>query len=164
MADSEKKCGMTCPLTGCPIKKVLITTIVAFVVSMAFDWVFHGIYMKDAYLATASMWRSDEEMKGMMNFCLIYHGVLAFGVAALYCMFSKSSDCKGSCPKRGIKFGFLVGLILGISHFASYIWMPIPLEMALNWLAGSVAWGVILGFVLSLLSRCCNKSCQKDAA
>lgn len=155
-----KKCGLKCPLTGCPIGMVLATTLVAFIVTMGFDFAFHGIYMKEAYEATASMWRTEDEMKQLSQFCYIYHGVLAFALAGLYCWISRFLPCGGKTPKAGLKFGLFIGLIIGISHFASYIWMPIPLDMAINWLVGSVVWGLILGFILSLLARCCcKKSC-----
>ena len=163
--DGDKKCGLTCPVTGCPISKVLVATIVAFVVTMGFDWVFHGIYMKEAYEATADMWRPVEEMEKFFHFCLIYHAVLAFAVGGLYCWIAKSASCGGKCQKTGLRFGFFVGLIVGISHFSSYIWMPIPLDMAVKWLVGSVVWGLLLGLVLSLLCRmCCKSSCKKDDA
>lgn len=165
MTGEGKTCGMKCPLTGCPIAMVLAATIVAFVVTMGFDWVFHGIYMKEAYEATKDMWRPEEEMQNFFHICLIYHGVLAFGIAGLYCWISRFLPCSGKTPKAGLKFGFFVGLIIGISHFGSYIWMPIPMDMAINWLIGSIVWGMLLGFVLSQLGRlCCKKSCDKGAA
>lgn len=152
--------GMVCPITGCPIKKVLMATIVTFLVTMAYDWVFHGIYMMPDYQATASMWRTEAEMQSLFNICILYHAVLAFGVAGLYCFVGKNASCGGACLKTGLRFGLLLGLIIGISHFASYIWMPIPMAMAVKWLAGSVVWGLIVGFVLSLLSKkcCCSKT------
>lgn len=155
----DKKCdGMVCPLTGCPIKNILIATVVTFIVTMAFDWLLHTQLMMADYTATAAMWRPEAEMNAMMGVCIFYHAVLSFGVAALYCFTSKSSSCGGACAVRGMKFGFLLGLILGISHFASYIWMPIPMDMAIKWLGGSIAWGVIIGYVLSLVSsKCCCK-------
>lgn len=161
----DKKCGMTCPLTGCPVSKVLINTIVAFVVTMGFDMFFHGTYLKDAYEATASMWRSDEEMKQFFDLCILYHAVLAFGIGGLYAWISKNASCGGKCHKTGLKFGFFIGLILGVSHAASYIWMPIPQELALNWLGGTIVWGLLLGLALSLVCRVtCKKNCStKDA-
>lgn len=159
MSESNSE-GLTCPLTGCPVKKVLITTIVTFAVTMAFDWLFHGKLMMADYTATASMWRPEADMKAMTDVCILYHAVLAFGVAGLYCYFSKHTECGGACPGKGIRFGFLLGLILGISQFAGYIWMPIPLAMALKWLGGSIAWGVITGYVLSLVCGKCG-ACKK---
>ena len=148
--------GMTCPITGCPVKKIIIGTVVVAVVTFLFDWIFHGMLLKPDYEATAALWRPEAEMQAMTTFCLIYHFVLAFGVSALYCYFAKSSECKGACPNKGMKFGFFIGLILGISHFASYIWMPIPLELAIKWLVGSIVWGVIVGYVLAMMCSKCK--------
>ncbi len=161
MTENEKT-EMTCPITGCSLKKILIGTVVVAVVTFLFDWIFHGMLLKADYEATAALWRPQAEMQGMMSFCIIYHLVLAFGVSALYCYFAKGRECKGACPNTGTKFGLLLGLILGITNFAAYIWMPMPLELAIKWLAGSIVWGVIVGYVLSMLcSKCKDSSCSK---
>lgn len=160
MTENDKT-GMTCPITGCPIKQILITTLVVGIVTFIFDWVFHGMLLRPDYEATAALWRPEAEMQGMMSYCIFYHVVLAFGVSALYCYFAKNKDCQGKCPNTGMKFGFLVGLMLGISHFASYIWMPIPLELAVKWLVGNIVWGLVIGYVLSML--CKKTSCSSAA-
>ncbi len=48
-----------------PGVKCLIPLAVAFAVLFVFQWLFHGVYMMPAYEATASLWRSKEEMEGM---------------------------------------------------------------------------------------------------
>ena len=163
MNQNKESSGLTCPLTGCPIWKVLLATVVTFAVTFGFDWLFHGNYMKADYEATASLWRPEAEMQQLLQWCLVYHGVLAFSVAALYCWISRISSCNGTCQKTGLKFGLLVGLIIGITHFGGYLWMPIPMEMALKWLSGTILWGLLVGLALSLTCRACKSSCSKDA-
>lgn len=150
--------GPVCPLTGCPIKNILIATVAVFAVTFGFDFLFHGMLLKGDYEATASLWRPKAEMEAMMGVCMFYHAVLAFGVASLYGFATKNSPCCGGCSKTGIKFGLLLGLIVGIGMFSSYIWTPMPLDLAIKWLGGSLAWGVITGYVLSLVAgKCCCK-------
>lgn len=156
MSDTPQ--GLTCPITGCPVKHILIATVAVFAVTFAFDWLYHGVYLKDMYEATAAIWRPKAEMDAMMGVCLVYHAVLAFGVSALYCMMAKNCACGGGCPKTGMRFGLLLGLVIGIVHFSSYIWLPISMDLALRWLGGAVVWGVLTGYVLSLVkSKCCCK-------
>lgn len=157
---TEENKGLVCPITGCPIKHVLIATVVAMAVTYGFDFVYHGMVLKPDYEATKALWRPEAEMMSMMNICIVYHLVLAFGVSALYCLFSKNSACGGACSKTGIKFGLLLGLIVGIIHFSSYIWLPMPMDLAIKWLGGSLAWGVLVGYALSIVaSKCC--ACKK---
>lgn len=155
--DANNQGGMTCPITGCPIKKVLIATVVAGLVTFVYDWFVHGVLLKADYAATAALWRPMADMEAMWQVCVIYHVVLAFGVAGLYCFMGQKSDCGGSCTKMGATFGLLLGLIMGITHFSSYIWLPMPLGLALKWLAAGVIWGVLIGFVLSRFCTTCAK-------
>ncbi|NBX67177.1 MAG: hypothetical protein EBQ96_09300 [Proteobacteria bacterium] len=155
---SDNNQGLTCPVTGCPVKNILIMTAAVFVVTFGFDFLYHGVFLKADYEATANLWRSQTEMQAMMGISLLYHAVLALGVGSLYGLVTKNSPCCGACAKTGLKFGFLIGLTVGILMFANYIWVPMPLDLAIKWLVGSLAWGIVTGYVLSLVSgKCCCK-------
>lgn len=170
--DSGKECkkaecgkggGLTCPLTGCPVKHVLLAFLVVFIISFGFDFIFHGMFMKPHYEATAALWRPEAEMQDMMALCLLYHAVFSLGVASLYCLLGKCSPCGGKCPKTGLKFGILLGLILGIDDFAGYIWLPLPdMNIPLYWLAGRIVWGAAVGFALSCACCMMKKDCSAN--
>lgn len=153
--EDNKSCstggGMCCPISGCPIKHILILAVTAFVVMFGLEWLFHGIYMMPDYEATASLWRTEAEMQGLFHICLIRKGLMALAIAGLFGWASKA--CGGiNCPIKGAKFGLLVGLLLGANDFGTYIWMDIPLELAIKWLVGNTLIGVVIGAVLGIVS------------
>lgn len=163
----EKQCGPVCPITGCPISKVLMMTIVTALVAFGFDWLVHGNLLKADYAAYASLWRPEETMQAFLPYCILYHVVFAFAISGLYCFVAKGSACKGACPMTGIKFGLLVGLMLGITDFAAYIWLPMEnTDLVIKWLIAGIVRGVLLGYVLSMLCKqCCKKSaCEKTSS
>jgi hypothetical protein len=150
--------GLCCPISGCPIKHVVILAVTAFAVMFGLEWLFHGIYMMPDYEATASLWRSEAEMQGLFGFCMIRKGLMALAIAGLFGWAGKS--CGGiTCPVKGAKFGLLIGLLLGANDFGTYIWMPIPMDMAIKWLIGNTLIGVVLGAVLAVV---CGKVCKKS--
>lgn len=156
MEKEDGKCcdhkGMCCPITGCPIKHILFTTAVAFFVMFGFEWVFHGIYMMPDYEATASLWRSEAEMQELFHICLIRKALMALAIGGLFCWLGKG--CGGiKCPVKGAKFGLLIGLMLGASMFGSYLWIPIPMDMAIKWLVGDMLMGVLVGGILAITCR-----------
>lgn len=166
----NKKCGLVCPITGCPIGQILITTLIVGIVAFAFDWMVHGNLFKADYEATASLWRPQAEMEAMFPFCILFHGLFAFGTAALYCFFAKGACCGGKCPMTGVKFGLLLGLIVGIGHFSIYMMVPMTsMDLPIKWLIADIVRGVLMGYVLSLSLKkfgCCDKgacetSCSK---
>lgn len=137
--------------------KCLIPVAAVFATLFVFQWVFHGMYMMPQYEATASMWRTQEEMQNLMWVCMITKFIIAGAVSCLYCCMAKGAACGGKCYKTGAKFGFKIGLILGAHDFASYAWLPIPMDMAVNWFIGSVIMGVLIGVALAASCRICKK-------
>lgn len=149
---------MNCPITGCPIKKVVLSTLVAFVVIFAFDYVFHSIYMMPDYLATAQLWRSPEEMKDYFQFITIAQFMRAFGYAGLFALLCK---CTGGCNYAlGIRFGLITGILIGACSIASHAYMPVPLHIPLKWLGGEIVQAVLVGIALTMFNRhksgCCS--------
>lgn len=142
-----------CPITGCCMMKGLMVILLAFAALFAFDWVFHGKIMMDQYVATASMWRPEADMQNYWWVCVVTKLVTAVVFACLYCRFCGCAD--GVCPvKKGVKLGFKLGLLLGVASFSMYAWMPIPMNMALAWLAGDVVKGMFVGAVIGMVYKC----------
>ncbi len=147
-----------CPICGCPVKDVLIATILAFLVIFLFEWGFHGVYMMPDYEATKELWRSPEAMQELFHFSVIGQLIRALAVGGLFCWASKS--CAIRCPSKGTKFGLLIGLLSAGMSVGSYAWMPVPLEIPLKWAAGEIVMGVVIGVVLAVAFR----KMKKDAA
>lgn len=142
----------------------LLPAIAVFITIFVFEWVFHGILMKSSYEATAALWRPEAAMQSMFWVCITRQAVMALAIAALYvCSKGLCADmtCKTSRTKKGLKFGFLVGLLLGISQFGAYAYLPIPLNLALSWLGGEIVLGLLIGLVLSL--GCCLMKKKENA-
>ncbi|MDX1975090.1 MAG: hypothetical protein SFT92_05380 [Rickettsiales bacterium] len=140
----------------CPIK-CLIPLIAAFATLFGFQWVYHGIYMMPDYQATAALWRPEADMQNLWWVCIATKLVMAGVICCLYCCMAKSCPSQGKCVKKGAIFGFKIGLLLGAACFASYIWLPISLNMAIKWLVGDIIMGVLVGVVLALTCRICKK-------
>lgn len=145
--------------------KCLVPLAAVFATIFVFEWLFHGVYMMPSYQATAEHWRPMAEMQapGMIWFCIIPKLIMAFAITCLYCWMAKGSECQGKCTKKGAKFGFKIGLLLGAQQLASYVWLPIQMDMAIKWFVGNVIMGILIGVVLALVSRMCNKGECKTA-
>lgn len=161
--NNDQSCSTGNGKCGKPGIKCLIPVAAVFAVLFGFQWAFHGVYMMPQYEATASLWRSKEEMQGMLWVCLTTKLLMAFAISCLYCCMAKGAACGGKCPKTGAKFGFKIGLLLGAHDYASYAWLPIPREIAINWFIGDVIMGVIIGVVLAYVCQICKKGECKSA-
>lgn len=137
--------------------KCLIPVVAVFATIFGFQWLYHGVYMMPDYEATASLWRPKEEMEGMMWICILTKLIMAFAITCLFCWVAKGCESGGRCPMKGARFGLKIGLILGAHDFASYMWLPIQMDMAVKWFVGDVIMGVLIGVVLAFVMGMCKK-------
>lgn len=158
---------MNCPLTGCPLKSVILSTIAVFVTVFAFDYVFHTIIMMPDYEITAQLWRTPEDMAQYFPYITLSQLLRSLGYAGLFMMLCK---CVGGCTMlMGIRFGIIAGILIGSWSVSSYSFMPVPLQIPLKWFAGDLVQGILVGVVLTLIHRnkksCCDgkTSCSTNS-
>ena len=101
--------------------------------------------MMPLYEQTKAVWRPFAEMQALGTYNI---GVIVAMGLVLSFIFSRNYE--GKCMPEGIRFGFYIGLLLGISHFCAYTYMPIPMEIAVKWLFGWIIEGVLAGITLAL--------------
>lgn len=132
-------------------RSLAIATVVTFIIMFLLEWLIHGVALMPIYEATANLWRSPAAMEDLFGFCLmrklLQSGVFAWLFVRLY---------TGGGVPQGIKMGLWLGLLVGLAAFGSYVYMPIPLQLALGWLAANVLVGVVSGLVLALIFRDCT--------
>lgn len=62
------------------MKKIIISTIVLFIVWTGIDFFFHGYLLEEAYLATAELWRPMEEAKMALNSFVVLVTAAVFSI------------------------------------------------------------------------------------
>lgn len=134
-----------------------LATLAAFIALFVFDYVFHRVLMMPYYLETASLWRPADEMAQYMPWMLFKQIAV---VAVANWIFLQNYEGKGI--REGVRFGLAIGLLMGLIYFGSYHYLPIPLKLALLWLAGGVLEGIVIGITLALVW--CKKTKTGDVA
>jgi hypothetical protein len=156
------------------MKTCAISVIAVFAFLMGYDMFVHGTLLKADYEATASMWRTPEEMKALFPLCLAYHFFLAMVLTCLFkkfragCCAKNPEAATACCPIKsgGICFGLKIGILMGLLHASGYIWLPIPAALAIKWFVASLIQGVGVGVVLGMLCKgkgsCGTTSCSTN--
>lgn len=128
-------------------KRIGLAAVAVFVVWAIMDFVIHGLLLRGAYIATASLWRPQAEMKLGVMYLAVFLAALAF--SAVYGWFVTP---KG--PATGWKFGLLYGAGVGVGMgYGTYAVMAIPYTMAFTWFAGSAVEGLVAGLVVGAIIR-----------
>jgi len=130
-------------------KKFIITSIVVFVVYEILSWLIHGLILMGAYEATASVWRTMEDMNSKM--WIMWIGNLIWSFLFVY-IFTKGYESKG--PMEGVRYGLLIGLFMAIPmSIGSYVSIPMPFSLAVYWFLLSIVQITICGIVAGLIYK-----------
>ncbi len=133
-------------------KRFLAASLAVFVVGQVLNFLIHGVLLKATYDSLKSVWRPDMESKMWIMW------LVGFLTSFLFTyLFVKGYEGKGI--GEGLRFGLVIGLFTSIPMaYNSYVTLPIPYSLALQWfLYGTVA-TIILGAVAALIYRPAGKS------
>ncbi len=128
-------------------KRFILASIAVFILIQAIDWLVHGVIMSGWYSEIAGLWRSD--MMDLMWVMVL--GSLFFSFMFVL-IFIKGYEGKGIM--EGIRYGLYVGLLIMVSgSLGQYAMYPIPLAMALAWLAYGIIEMTAAGAVAAAIYR-----------
>ena len=123
----------------------------AFGILFASDFLIHGLMMKGAYEATASLWRPMGEMQGLMWTMWALYLVDAL---VLPYMYSKGYETGKSPVGQGLRFGLVIGLLLSTGmSLGTYFMIPLPLSMALTWFIAGMIQFTVVGIAIALIHQ-----------
>ena len=125
------------------MKKVLIGTVVVFIILEVLDIIVHGVILMSAYAATQNVWRPD-----MMEKMWIMHVVKI--VVSFFFAFIFSKGYEGKGIMEGVRYGLYVGVMMAVGMaYGTYAMIAIPYSLALQWFLYGILEYVIAGTALS---------------
>jgi hypothetical protein len=129
------------------MKKTVLAIIAVFILWSILDFVIHGVFLGEAYKATAELWRPMEEMKmGLMRIVVL---ISSIAFVLIYALFFSEKNIK-----TALKYGLLFGIGAGVSMgYGSYAVMPIPYNMAFTWFWGTLIEVTLGGLVVGIIIR-----------
>ncbi len=129
-------------------KKFIIAVVAVFIFFSAFDYVFHEILMKDAYEATANLWRPDEVIDQYFLWFMLGQFIFTLGFVALFTKAFK---------RGGIAEGAIFGLLLSILFFGNLsIWhavLPSTGGLIVNWIIGTTIELILAGVIVAFIYK-----------
>ena len=119
----------------------------AFILLGAGRYLIHNVILKSAYLATSSVWRTQE---AMLHHHWAFHVANLFLAVAVVLIYVRGIETKPWLG-QGIRFGILLALLTAVPQsLTEYGVYPIPHSLALHWIISegilAVLLGVLMGF------------------
>jgi len=87
-------------------KRGVVALIAAWIVIFGFEFVWHGILMKSAYMETASLWRPEADFNSHFWVLMCGHAVVAFAFTGLYI-----SKVGLQSAATGLGYGIVIGIL-----------------------------------------------------
>jgi hypothetical protein len=130
-------------------KKWVITSVVVFIAAQILEFIIHYLILGGTYQATSHLWRPEAEMNQMMWMMWLTGLIWAF---LFVYIFAKGYEGRGIM--EGVRFGLLIGLFYSLPmSLGSYVTIPMPFSLALNWFIFGMIEIVVLGVLAALIYK-----------
>ena len=128
------------------LKGIVLAIVAVFIAWSALDFVIHGLLLKETYEATAHLWRTMQDTNMMLMHAVTLAIAICFVLLYERCVSEKSVS-------MGLKLGVLFGLAAAIMSASTYVYMPIPLTLAIDWFVAILVQFVIAGWLVGLFVK-----------
>jgi len=133
------------------MKQILVSVIVLFVASMAFDFVIHGVILLPAYASQPAMMRNEADAKKHFPALLLAHVLIAAGMTAIY---RRGLEAGKPWVGQGVRFGIWIALVSPIANFLIYYAVePVGLSTVIKQICLEGIAVVLLGIIVAALNK-----------
>lgn len=132
-------------------KQFLISVVVVFIVSMALDFVVHGLLLQADYARQPALMRTEADAQRHFPAMLAAHALIAVGLTAIY---RRGRETGKGWLGQGVRFGLWFAVASCVPGFLIYYAVqPLGLVLALKQsLFGSGAM-VLVGLAVAALNK-----------
>lgn len=122
-------------------------SLAVFVVYMVLDFILHSFILSSYYRAQPNLWRPEM----MSTMWIMQLSLLVMSFLFVF-IFAKGYEGKGLA--EGLRFGLIMGAFYSLPHImGQYVVYPIPLSLALGWLAGGIVEFLACGLVAAAIYK-----------
>ena len=132
-------------------KQFLISVVVLFIASMAFDFTVHGVLLKADYESQPALMRKEADAQRHFPAMLLAHVLLAAGVTAIY---RRGREAGKPWLGQGVRFGVWFAVAACVPGFLIYYAVqPVGLSVVIK----QVCFGGIATVLLGVIAAGLNK-------
>jgi hypothetical protein len=129
-------------------KRGVLALLVAFVFIFFFEFAWHGMLMKNAYMETPALWRTEEDLNSHFLFLILGHAVIAFAFTGLYV-----SKVGSQSAATGIGYGLVLGMLCAGGDLIRFAVQPLTAKILLMSIAGGLIEFAIVGALVGAIYK-----------
>jgi len=130
------------------MKRFILAFVAAYIFLFLWGWLLNGVFLKDVYAETPSLWRSQNEMMSLFHWIIIGQVLVVFAFVMIY-----ASGFAGGGVIAGIKLGFLLEIAAIGMRLGFYAVQPIPGKLILYGSIGGLVEMVIVGAMVGAIYK-----------
>ncbi len=130
------------------MKRFILAFAAAYIFLFLWGWLLNGVFLKDVYAETPSLWRSQNEMMSLFHWIIIGQVLVVFAFVMIY-----ASGFAGGGVIAGIKLGFLLEIAAIGMRLGFYAVQPIPGKLILYGSIGGLVEMVIVGAMVGAIYK-----------
>ena len=130
------------------IKRLVLAFLAVFVFIFAFEWVFHGILLKDAYAQTMSLWRPENEMMGYFHWLVLGQAIIAVAFVFLF-----AQGFTGRGVAGGVALGIIVAVLRVGLNLITYAVQPLSVKIVVSWSIGGFLEAAVAGAIAGAIYK-----------
>lgn len=131
------------------VKRYVLGSIAVFVFVFLAEFVFHGMIMKDAYLAHMDLLRPESESTAYLPFMMLGFLILAFGFCFIFI-----NGYEGKGVAEGLRYGLYAAIAFGVSaHLINYAVFPLPKNWVVSWIVGESVIIMLAGALIAMIYK-----------
>jgi hypothetical protein len=132
------------------IKKTFGAIVAGSLVQFGGLLLIHSVWLKQDYVNTASLWRSQEAMTGRIWAMLLAILMYVVGGVLIYIRAVETKPWMG----QGFRFGILMALVAVVyGSLSGWVILPIPHALAVKWIVSESLLSVVFGLVVAAICQ-----------
>jgi hypothetical protein len=125
-------------------KRLIIAIVAVFLGVWVTDFFIHGVWLKNTYAATMSLWRPEAEMRSYMGWLTLGQ----FLASAAFVLLWAAGFASHASVRCALLFGLFMGLALESNTLVMYAVQPLPADLAVKWFIAGLVQTILMAVLV----------------
>src|SRR2546429_799859 len=130
------------------MKRFILAFVAAYLFIFFWGWLLNGVLLKDIYVQTPNLWRSQSEMMGLVHWIIIGQALIVFAFVMIY-----ASGFAGGGVAAGIRLGVLLEIAAIGMRMGFYAVQPIPGKLIFYRSVSGIIEMIIVGAIVGAIYK-----------
>ena len=130
------------------MKRFILAFVAAYIFIFFWGWLLNGVLLKDIYVQTPNLWRSQSEMMRLFHWIIIGQALIVFAFVMIY-----ASGSAGGGVAAGVRLGVLLEIAAIGMRMGFYAVQPIPGKLIFYGSVSGIIEMIIVGAIVGAIYK-----------